>query len=78
MYLYDLIGLQNMDEKVVVKQEPAVGDESVTITGNRENFLLSTDRKVPQFPPPLAWVDVKCEFQACFHFFLTHFNFSSV
>jgi hypothetical protein len=50
-----------------------MGEESVTITGNGENILLSTDRKVLQSQPPLACVDVKCEFQVCFHFFLTHF-----
>jgi hypothetical protein len=54
-----------MIEEVTVKQEPSMEDEPITIPGNREDLLLSTEKKNRQFAPPLFCVDVKCEFQAC-------------
>jgi hypothetical protein len=54
-----------MIEDVTVKQEPSMEDEPVTVPGNREDFLLSAEKKNQQFAPPLFCVDVKCEFQAC-------------
>jgi len=54
-----------MIEEVTVKQEPSMEDEPVTVSGNREDYLLSTEKKNQQFAPPLFCVDLKCEFQAC-------------
>lgn len=57
-----------MNEEVTVKQEPSMEDELVSVPGNKEGFLSSTEKKNLQFAPPLFCVDVKCEFQACFYF----------
>jgi len=54
-----------MIEEVTVKQEPSMEDEPDTVPENREDYLLSTEKKNQQFAPPLFCVDVKCEFQAC-------------
>jgi hypothetical protein len=54
-----------MIEEVTVKQEPSMEDEPVTVPGNREDYLLSAEKKNQQFAPPLFCVAVKCEFQAC-------------
>jgi len=48
-----------------VKQEPSMEDEPVTVPGNREDYLLSAEKKNQQFALPLFCVDVKCEFQVC-------------
>jgi hypothetical protein len=61
-----------MNEEITVKQEPSMEDEPVTIPGNREDFLLNTEKKNLQLAPPLFCVDVKCEFQACFYFHSTY------